>query len=205
MVVYVAIFVSWFDFSHSFPPFVICGYLHILHEDLSIHLTNSSVQKDYYTSLPSSLEFPDAGTKCSLEHLRKLLLRKEIDFDAIWDNIRSVILKSLFAVDDKIAHDPSAFELFGYDILIDEDLRPWLLEVNASPMLNLDYGVDELIKPRMLADALDIAASIRFDGDALVNVMQKRLTRKVTNPSRRDQGEISSSITFSVLFFFSFV
>lgn len=29
----------------------------------------------------------------------------------------------------------NAFELFGYDFLIDEDLRTWLIEVNTNPYL----------------------------------------------------------------------
>ena len=36
-------------------------------------------------------------------------------------------------VHDAIPHQPNAFELFGFDVLIDAQLRPWLLEVIASP------------------------------------------------------------------------
>lgn len=48
------------------------------------------------------------------------------------------------------------FELFGYDFLIDEDLRTWLLEVNTNPYLGTpNQYISELV-PRMLDDMLEI-------------------------------------------------
>ena len=42
------------------------------------------------------------------------------------------------------------FELFGYDFMIDEDLKVWLIEVNTNPCLEESSPILEEILPRML-------------------------------------------------------
>lgn len=53
-------------------------------------------------------------------------------------------------------HDKHCFELYGYDLIIDSDLRPWLLEVNASPSLTANTNEDYAMKTEMLHGMLDI-------------------------------------------------
>ena len=43
-------------------------------------------------------------------------------------------------------HRNNCFEIFGFDILIDSDLKPWLIEVNLSPSLSTDSPLDHEIK-----------------------------------------------------------
>lgn len=47
-------------------------------------------------------------------------------------------------------------ELYGFDILIDSDLKPWLLEINLSPSLGCDTALDVRLKSAMLADLLTL-------------------------------------------------
>lgn len=43
----------------------------------------------------------------------------------------------------------NAFELFGFDVLIDADLKPWLIEVNSSPSLSRENQLDYQIKDKV--------------------------------------------------------
>ena len=46
--------------------------------------------------------------------------------------------------------------LTGYDLIIDADLKPWLLEVNASPSLSANTKEDYSMKCEMLNGMLDV-------------------------------------------------
>lgn len=38
------------------------------------------------------------------------------------------------------------FEIYGFDVILDNALTPWLLEVNFSPSLSCDCNVDQTVK-----------------------------------------------------------
>ncbi len=50
----------------------------------------------------------------------------------------------------------NCFELLGYDFLIDEDLRVWLIEVNTNPYLGVANRYIEGLLPKMLNDLLEL-------------------------------------------------
>jgi len=51
----------------------------------------------------------------------------------------------------------NAYELFGFDVLLDNNLRPWLLEVNVSPSLHSSSALDKIVKANLVQDTLNIA------------------------------------------------
>ena len=46
------------------------------------------------------------------------------------------------------------FQILGFDIIIDQDLRPYLLEVNQMPSFATDSPLDQRIKAGVIGDTL---------------------------------------------------
>ncbi len=46
-----------------------------------------------------------------------------------------------------------AFQILGFDVLIDSKFKPYLLEVNCSPSFGTDSSLDYKIKKNVISDA----------------------------------------------------
>ncbi len=58
--------------------------------------------------------------------------------------------------------DKHCFECYGYDIIIDAELKPWLIEINASPSLSATTAADKLMKHALIHDILNIVVPEDF-------------------------------------------
>jgi len=91
--------------------------------------------------------------------------------DLMWSRIFDVILKTLSCGDSYVLqamkkngmYRSNCFEVFGFDILLDSDLKPWLLEVNLSPSLSPDSPLDMVIKTNLLTDTYNLTGIRRYD------------------------------------------
>ena len=144
-----------------------------------IHLTNSSINRhnDNLVQQRSSRERGEVsgGSKFSLNYLQKRLREMGIDWARVWHEVVGVCLKTLYCVQDVIPGNANSFELFGFDVRIDTDLRPWLIEVNSSPRPSRENALDYEIKDRMVQDTLLLASPPAFDRDLLSELLKKRL------------------------------
>jgi len=53
-------------------------------------------------------------------------------------------------------NDRRCFEVYGFDILLDSCLKPWLIEVNGSPSMTANTGTDRLLKNSLMDDIITI-------------------------------------------------
>ncbi|XP_071809218.1 polyglutamylase complex subunit TTLL1-like [Asterias amurensis] len=121
-------------------------------DNMFIHLTNVSIQKhgEEYNS--------QHGGKWTVHNLRVYLegtRGKEVT-DKLFDEMNWVIVHSLKSMANVMANDRHCFECYGYDIIIDDNLKPWLIEVNASPSLTSTTSNDRIMKYNLINDSLNI-------------------------------------------------
>ncbi|KAL0232018.1 hypothetical protein PCE1_003014 [Barthelona sp. PCE] len=68
------------------------------------------------------------------------------------------------------------FEVFGADILFDDQLKPYLLEVNTGPSLEIDTSLDEEVKSRLLGDTLRTIKPIWYSREQMLAMLSDILT-----------------------------
>lgn len=99
--------------------------------------------------------------------------------------IKRIVALACAMLCGKVPVSPAGFELFGFDILVDAAMKPWLIEVNCSPALNLDTPVDREVKFPLLTDT--------FSSLALHTRSFNNIQSVVTNPATAEPGPRRSS------------
>eukprot|EP01002_Notosolenus_urceolatus_P008051 NODE_314_length_2256_cov_14.397825_g246_i0.p1 GENE.NODE_314_length_2256_cov_14.397825_g246_i0~~NODE_314_length_2256_cov_14.397825_g246_i0.p1 ORF type:complete len:707 (-),score=132.68 NODE_314_length_2256_cov_14.397825_g246_i0:136-2064(-) len=176
-----------------------------------MHLTNYSLNKHS----PGFVRDEDAdgeGTKRRISDVNQWLAGEGYNVDGMWAGIEELIVKTMIALQpflvvhyesnigsvDDVGGD-RAFHTVGFDVLIDSNLRPWLLEANAHPSLATPDLVDEEVKEQVVSSALHIAANGVDSASAgastpHVGDESRRESRtEIHHPSLDNNGEIPAS------------
>nr|XP_055216975.1 tubulin polyglutamylase TTLL5 isoform X4 [Gorilla gorilla gorilla] len=173
-----------------------------------MHLTNYSVNKksgDYVSCDDPEVE--DYGNKWSMSAMLRYLKQEGRDTTALMAHVEDLIIKTIISAELAIAtacktfvpHRSSCFELYGFDVLIDSTLKPWLLEVNLSPSLACDAPLDLKIKASMISDMFTVVGFVCQDP------AQRASTRPIyptfessrRNPFQKPQRPVSAQLQSS--------
>ena len=141
--------------------------------DRCAHLTNYAINKNNknYIQNNEPFEIDYSSSKWTLSSLRQYLEEHDIDSNLLFDKIDDIIIKTLISCENNLvsaiskycAFQENCFELYGFDILIDDNLNCWLMEVNLSPNLHFDAPIDLKIKGEMIAEIFDIIRIVPYD------------------------------------------
>lgn len=140
------------------------------HKQEYSQLTNFSLNKQNpHFEAPENADFEvaNSGHKRSLSAVFKQLKDQGIDTNEIWSGIENIVRLTMIAAEPQLASQYRlamnvndgrcrCFEVLGFDILIDENKKPWLLEVNCMPSFAASSPFDIALKTDVITDALTI-------------------------------------------------
>ena len=130
--------------------------------DLYIHLTNNSVQKNN-----KNFSQNEIGNEISFNTFQKELDKSgDINFKKnIFERIIKIIEITANIAKNKInaLNRKNCFELFGYDFILDEDFKPFLLEINTNPGYEESSPLIKMLIPRMIDDVLRLTIDKVFE------------------------------------------
>lgn len=109
--------------------------------NLFSHLTNSSINK-YAHGMGTKEGSKVYDNKWTLDQLKNYFCSSSLNFDLLWLRIEKIILLTCINLCSTCPNYDNCFELLGFDIMVDDNLKPWLLEVNSSPAMAMDGAAD---------------------------------------------------------------
>ena len=150
-----------------------------------MHLTNYAINKNNprYKAEPTE-DF--LGHKRTLTWLFSYLEAEGHDIKKLWQDICAVIIKTIISGVPYISHlykslhpdDPTnsmCFEILGFDIILDNSLKPCLLEVNHSPSFTTDSPLDFRVKKTVITDAINLLDITPQNKAIINNTLKNRL------------------------------
>lgn len=125
-------------------------------DDVYSHLTNASINKKNKAPLSEEeLKILGRGAKWDTKELMGYLDEEGYDTDKVWREIKRLVLCSLLPLVGKVESDPHLYEVLGFDVMLDNNGKPWLIEINRSPAMALSCYPD-FAKTHMLTDLFNM-------------------------------------------------
>jgi len=137
--------------------------------------------------------------KWSFSQFREYCAETSQDYELLMDRVTDLIIKTLLSVEAPIVNNwhqganystcgvaasqvgpnQTCFELYGFDVMLDDHLKPWLLEVNTFPSLSSSSPFDKRVKTMLIADSLTLAGFLPFDHELVDRAVKEDYVKRL--------------------------
>jgi hypothetical protein len=151
-----------------------------VYKDGLVRLCSERSDKNTLYSKITNVSFNKSNTN-EISKISKLISEvfpnMTIDTQKMWKDINEVVIKTFIAGIPYLKSAqklypsnnlfPRFFQILGFDILLDHNLNPRLLEINYRPSLESHRGRERRMKMEMVRDAIRIAAPLESVSELL--------------------------------------
>ena len=129
-----------------------------------IHLTNIYVnKKNKKYKIPNTTSDENANIYNLLLY-KSFLEKYKINWNDIKEKIKDIIIKSIISlyrilienIEKHNLSDQNSYNYLGYDILITDKLKPFLIEINDNPTMEIFNEMDKHNKYNLFVDTLNL-------------------------------------------------
>ncbi|CAD8049179.1 unnamed protein product [Paramecium primaurelia] len=139
--------------------------------DPLIHFTNSPIQKE---SKGFSLQEP--GNKLSIDKLQEFFVQFKLNFkETMIPQLKAIAIHAIKAVFTHLVVKDHNFEIIGLNYIVDQDFKPWLVELNLNPSFIPDCQYHQKVITQMLDNALYLTIDLIYPPPSLWPSNKKQL------------------------------
>ncbi|XP_048581079.1 uncharacterized protein LOC5512073 isoform X2 [Nematostella vectensis] len=132
--------------------------------ELHAHLTNQYVQKKHplFSSMKEETvwSFERAQAYIDEHHTKEKQLPENWLFTTFTKRMQQIMLTCFHSVRKKLHRRHGYFDLLGFDFMIDENFKVWLIEINVNPSLSTSCQVLKDLMPNMVDNTIKLALEL---------------------------------------------
>jgi len=163
-------------------------------DEVCMHLTNYAINKNSSDFIRDD----NTGSKRTIQAVCEWLIENGYDVNKMWSNIDDVVIKTLISCQPILKHNyrtcfpnhnvgSACFEILGFDVMLDNKMKAWVLEVNHSPSFHTDAKLDKIVKEGLLTDTFNLLHLRSIDKKKCLEEDKRRIKERLINkPKSRE-------------------